>query len=284
LDRLRVKVDGFRREETATLRVGVSPHAPFTVSRTLYQMTAEYARKESLRMTAHIAESREETLLVRDGAGPFGDGQRNRGIEVAPRGCTPIAYLESLGVLGRDMLLIHAIETDERDLDLIRASGSVVVHCPKSNAKLGHRTAHAAEMRAKGTTVALGTDSVASNNVADMFEEMRTAVFHQRMLTGRINALTARDAFGMATIDGARVLGLDAHLGSLEAGKRADFVVVDLGEPATQPVYDPIETMVYSGSRSDVRATFLGGTAVSIDDSEILDEALEIADRLRMSF
>jgi 5-methylthioadenosine/S-adenosylhomocysteine deaminase len=234
-------------------------------------------------MTAHIAESRDEVLFVRDGAGPFGDGQRARGFDVAPRGCTPIGHLHNLGLLGPDMLLIHAIEADDADLQWIAESGSTVVHCPKSNAKLAHRTARVEDMRRWVIPVALGTDSVASNNVADMFEEMRAAVFFQRTLTGRIHALTARDAFRMATFDGARCLGLEKNVGSLEAGKRADFVVVDLGEPATQPIYDPVETMVYSASRSDIRATFLAGRAVTIDDSEILSEAAEIAERLRTS-
>ena len=283
MGRLRTKIDSFRKDETETFRIGVSPHAPYTVSETLYRMTADYARRESLRMTAHIAESRDETLFVREGAGPFGDSHRKRGFDVKPRGCSPLAYLHSLGALGPDMLLIHAIETDEGDIDRIHESGSVVVHCPKSNAKLGHRTAHVADMRQTGIVVALGTDSVASNNVADMFEEMRAAIFYQRTLTGRISALVARDAFRMATIDGARCLGLSSHVGSLDAGKRADFVVVDLGGPATQPVYDPIETMVYSASRADVRATYLAGRAVSIDDSELLEQVGEIAERLRTS-
>src|SRR5262245_28263236 len=98
MEKLRGKIEALRRDETETLRVGVSPHAPFTLSRKLYQMTADYAHRESLRMSAHIAESRDETLLVRDGGGRFGDGQRNRGIEVTPRGCTPIAYIGELGL------------------------------------------------------------------------------------------------------------------------------------------------------------------------------------------
>jgi 5-methylthioadenosine/S-adenosylhomocysteine deaminase len=122
---------------------------------------------------------------------------------------------------------------------------------------------------------------VASNNVIDIFEEMRAAVFQQRTLTGRIDSIAAADAFRMATIGGARSLGLEDQLGSLEPGKRADFVVVDLQQPATQPVYDPIETMVYSASRADIRSVFSGGRELDLDDSEVLKEVRRVAEKLR---
>lgn len=269
-----------RDHETETCRIGVSPHAPYTVSRPLYEAVRDYARKERLRLTAHVAESRDETRFVRDGEGPFADAHRRRDIEVIARGCTPIAYLESLGLLGPDMLLIHGVEADDPDLDRLRRSGTTVVHCPKSNAKLGHATARVHEMQHRNIGVSLGTDSVASNNVIDMFEEMRAAIFQQRTLTGRIDALGATQVFRMATMEGAHAMGLDEHLGSLEAGKRADFAVVDLSGPATQPVYDPIETMVYSASRSDVQTVFLAGREVSFDDSEVLKRAGEIAKKI----
>ncbi|HLQ77761.1 MAG TPA: amidohydrolase family protein, partial [Terriglobia bacterium] len=249
--------------------------------RPLYESVRDSARRESLRMTAHVAESRAETQFVRDGGGPFAAGHARRGIDVTARHCLPVAYMESLGLLGPDMLLVHGVETDERDLDRLRDSGTFVVHCPKSNAKLGHATARVSDMRDRGVRVSLGTDSVASNNVIDMFEEMRAAIFQQRVMTGRIDALSALDAFRMASLEGAKAMGLDEHVGSLEAGKRADVVVVDLSRPATQPVYDPIETMVYSSTRADVRTVLLGGREVSLDDSEILKQAHRISERLR---
>src|SRR5207244_10010401 len=134
-----------------------------------------------------------------------------------------------------------------------------LVHCPKSNAKLAHGVAPLSEIRETGITIGLGTDSVASNNVVDMFEEMRAAIFQQRGRTKRLDALDAETVFRMATLEGAECLGLSEHLGSLDIGKRADFVVVDLNDPALQPVYDPINAMVYSASRLNIRATYLGG-------------------------
>jgi cytosine/adenosine deaminase-related metal-dependent hydrolase len=275
------KVSRIRTEESATMKIGVSPHAPYTVSRPLYELVRDYARKEGLQMTAHVAESRDETGFVRDGAGPFAAAHAKRGIEVTARRCMPVAYMESLGLLGPDMLLVHGVEVNERDLDHLRDTGTFVVHCPKSNAKLGNATARVHDMLVQGVPVSLGTDSVASNNHIDMFEEMRAAIFQQRTLTGRIDALTAADALRMATVEGARSLGMEGALGSLEQGKRADFVVVDLSRPATQPVFDPIETMVYSASRADVRAVFSAGRELSLDDSAVLKEVARVAGKLR---
>jgi len=155
-----------------------------------------------------------------------------------------------------------------------------LVHCPKSNAKLTHRIAPIAEMHEAGLTLGLGTDSMASNNVVDMFEEMRAAVFQQRSRTRRHDSLDAQTVFRMATIDGAKCLGLEEHLGSLDPGKRADFVVVDLKDPAVQPVHNPIDAMVYSASRHNVRATYIGGCEVKPDPTDLLKEIARAAAKL----
>jgi aminodeoxyfutalosine deaminase len=274
------KIDRYRHESSTTMNIGVSPHAPYTVSRPLFESVRDYARKERLRMTAHVGESRDETAFVRDGEGPFAAAHAKRGIGVVARHCSPVAYMNMLGLLGPDMLLVHGVESDEQDLEVIRDTGTFVAHCPKSNAKLGHATARIHDMRARGVHVALGTDSVASNNAIDMFEEMRAAIFQQRTLTGRIDAMTASEAFRMATIEGARCLELENELGSLDPGKRADFSVVDLNECSTQPVYDPVETMVYSATRANVRKVFQAGREVSLDDSEVLKGVRIIAAKL----
>jgi 5-methylthioadenosine/S-adenosylhomocysteine deaminase len=132
-------------------------------------------------------------------------------------------------------------------------------------------------MKKAGLPIALGTDSVASNNVVDMFEEMRSAIFQQRGLTKRLDALDAAAVFRMATLGGAECLGLANRLGSLEAGKRADFAVVDLNDPAVQPVYDPIAAMVYSASRHNIRATYLAGCEVKVEAADLLRDCSSIA-------
>jgi 5-methylthioadenosine/S-adenosylhomocysteine deaminase len=278
---LQQKVDEYRKDETGTLRVGVSPHAPYTVSETLYKGVNEFARREDLRITTHIGESEDEGMFVRWGAGVFAERWSRRGIAVEPPGCSPVSYLNGLGLLRPETLLVHAIDLEDDDLRCLSEKQPALVHCPKSNAKLAHGVARLTDIRDTGIRVGLGTDSVASNNVVDMFEEMRTAVFQQRTRTKRFDALDARQAFRMATLGGAECLGLDRELGSLDAGKRADFVVVELNDPAVQPVYDPIEAMVYSASRHNIRATYVGGREVQIDFAQVLEACKGIADRLR---
>jgi cytosine/adenosine deaminase-related metal-dependent hydrolase len=241
---LKAKVQEFRKHESSTQRIGVSPHAPYSVSKALYEGVRDYAGSEGLRLTAHIAESHEETLFVREGAGHFAEAHKKREISVTPRRMSPIAYLDSVGLLRPEMLLVHAIETEPGDFQRIIDSGAFVAHCPRSNLKLGHALAPVALMRAMGIPVSLGTDSTASNESIDMFEEMRLAALEQ--------GLQAVDVFRMATIEGARALGMESELGSLDVGKRADFAVVEVAG-------DPIERMVSSATRDSVKGTFIGG-------------------------
>ena len=277
---LRKKIDAYRRDENDTLRVGVSPHAPYTVSRKLFCALNDYARDQGLRLTTHIAESNEEGRFVREGTGPFADNHRKRGIDVTPARCTPLAYLDGLGLVRPEMLLVHAIDLEDPDLEILKTRQPALVHCPKSNAKLAQGVARVTDVRKTGISIGLGSDSVASNNVVDMFEEMRAAIFQQRSLTKRWDALDAYTVFRMATLEGARCLGLEGHVGSLEEGKRADFVVVDLKDPALHPIYDPIQTMVYSASRHNVKATYLGGQEVRTDPSQIMKQFELIPERL----
>src|SRR5206468_4682643 len=238
--------------------------------------------QESLRMTTHIAESEDEGMFVRWSAGVFAKRWAERGIAMVPAGCSPLAYLDGLGLLRPEMLLVHAINLEDTDFDLLRSKQPALVHCPKSNAKLAHGVARLPEIRDTGVTIGLGTDSVASNNVVDMFEEMRAAVFQQRSRMQKMDALDAHAVFRMATLGGAECLGLAEHLGSLEAGKRADFVVVDLNDPGVQPIYDPVQSMVYSACRKNVRATYVGGLPVDIDATPLVAEANAIGRKLAL--
>jgi|SRR2546426_1174075 len=277
---LKKKIDAYRPAQTDTFRVGVSPHAPFTVSAKLFRAVNRFAEDESLRMTSHIAESEDEGLFVRWGAGAFAERWTERGIPLLPAGCSPLAFIDGLGLLRPEMLLVHAIDLEDTDFEILRQRQPAFVHCPKSNAKFGHGVARMPEIRRTGIPIALGTDSVASNNVVDIFEEMRTAIFQQRAQTRHIDALDAQSAFRMATLGGAECLGLSQFLGTLDPGKRADFVVVDLTDPALQPVYEPIATMVYSASRHNVRATFIAGLEMNVDYRDLVRECAGIAERL----
>ena len=284
LEALEEKVDTLRHQASPTCRIGVSPHAPFTVSAGLYQQVRRYAARENLPIAVHLAESAAEGEFVRKGTGPFAEFLKVRGIPVSARGMTPIAYLDSLEVLGTGTLVIHAIDCDADDVARLKKNGVGIAHCPKSNLKLGHQIAPLKEFLESNIAVGLGTDSVASNNAVDMFEEMRTAAFLQRTRAGNsIDSMpiSASEALHLATLGGARALGMEKDVGSLERGKLADMAVVDLNDPALQPVYDPVATMVYSANRNNVVATFLGGRRVDRDASELVSRAATIAARLK---
>src|SRR5690348_2412061 len=190
------------------VRLGVSPHAPYTVSESLYRATTKLARHEHLPVAVHLAESREETELVRDGTGPFAEALRARGIAVRAHDCSPVEYLLQLGVLASgNCLAIHCVQVDERDIAILRDSGGAVAHCPRSNRAHGHGTAPLAAFRRAGIRVGLGTDSVVSVGDADLRAEARAA------------GLDGEEALRMLTLEGARALGLEREIGSLEVGK-----------------------------------------------------------------
>ena len=210
--------------ETELQHVGVSPHAPYTVSDPLFALVARSGR----RIAVHIAESDAEQRFVCEGEGPFADAHRARGFPVAPRATSPIALLEKLGVLDAHPLLIHCVRVSDSDIAAIAASGSTVAHCPISNAKLGHGIAPVLEMLDAGIAVGLGSDSMAANNRMHLLEESRAAVLAQRVRAGTPNALPASRALELATLGGARALALSDRVGSLEVGKEADLAAFDL--------------------------------------------------------
>ena len=216
-------VDALRSRQTPLVRVGVSPHAPYSVSDALFASVARYAAEHSLPVAVHIAESEVERILVEQGEGVFAESLRRRGIAVSSRGRSSIDVLSRAGVLDGKPLLIHCVRVDAADIERIAASESSVAHCPVSNAKLGHGVAPLAALLKAGIAVGLGSDSMASNDHMDLLAESRAAVLAQGARGVPHDALSAGAALKLATIGGARALGLDADIGSLEVGKAADL-------------------------------------------------------------
>jgi 5-methylthioadenosine/S-adenosylhomocysteine deaminase len=214
----------------------------------LFAATAQYALDESLPVTVHIGESREEWALVVEGQGEFADGLRARGIAVAPRGASPVAMLDRLGVLRTRPLLVHAIRVTPEDQQRIAATGSPVAHCPASNAKLGHGVAPVMGMLDLGIAVGLGTDSVASSNRMDLLDEARLTVFQQRTTSQQFDALSARRVLEMATAGGARALGLEGRIGSLEAGREADLAAFPIDPMRDTPVFGPEDALIFGAA------------------------------------
>lgn len=287
--KLHARVEALRPSETERVRVGVSPHAPYTVSAPLVRLVTDFALDQNLPVMMHAAESLVEELFLREGYGPFADGLRARGIEWDAPGETTVRYLASLGFLRARPLLAHCIRVDEEEISILKDAGATVAHCPRSNAKLGHGRAPFAAMRRAGVDVGLGSDSVASNNVCDVLAEARYAALVAR--TGWADdegpPVTADEVLHAATLGGARSLGLGDVVGSLEEGKQADLVAVSLEGVHQTPVHDPLTALVFSSTGRDVRLTvvagrevFDGGRVTTVEESELRARVEDIARRI----
>ncbi|MGH7530557.1 MAG: amidohydrolase family protein [Gemmatimonadales bacterium] len=231
-----------RRFETPRIRLGVSPHAPYTVSAPLYESVAALAREAGLPIAVHVAESKEEATLVRDGGGPFAEALRARGIPVEASRCSPVEYLIRRAVVGRGTLCIHCVQVNDADIALLRDAGVAIAHCPRSNRAHGHGAAPLAAFRAAGIPVGLGTDSVVSVGELDLWAEAEAA------------GLNGDAALRALTWDGARALGWEGEIGSLEVGKAADLAVFERhpgvrasGRPGVWPSGRPAVLAVIAG-------------------------------------
>ena len=277
IEGLRRAVAGLRYLETPLVRVGVSPHAPYTVSDELFLATAAFAREQGLPIAIHIAESDLEQRLVVEAAGSFADGLRRRGIEVVPRGESPVGLLSRLGILDASPLLIHCIRVDERDIAAIASSRSAVAHCPVSNAKLGHGVAPLTELLSAGVTVGIGTDSMASNNRMDILEEARIALLAQRARLGSSETPGATEMLELATIEGAKALGLEQLIGSLEEGKQADLAAFSLTGAA--PTQDPVTAAVFAIDTARAEFVTIAGRRL-VSKGELIAPRAGLAQRM----
>lgn len=277
MSELRDRVAELRRLEGPLLAIGVSPHAPYTVSDRLYLEAAGFAAREEMPLAVHVAESASESQLVVDACGPFADALRGRSISVDARGRSPVELLDRAGVLGPRTLLIHCVQVDKTDISAIAAAGCGVAHCPVSNAKFGHGIAPLLEFLDAGIPVGIGSDSVASNNRMDLLDEVRTAVLLQRVRIGRPVTFSARAALKLATLGGAQALGLASRVGSLEVGKEADLAAFSLAD--TAPLGDPESALVYSLYRRNAAFVAVAGR-VLVDDSTVIHETAELRRRV----
>ena len=197
---------------------------------------------------------------------------------------SPVAYLQSIGFWGPRTVVNHGVWVDAADIKLLRSHQVSVSHNPESNMKLASGIAPVPEYLAAGVTVGLGTDGAASNNDLDMFEAMRFAALLHKVKTGDPRTLPATTALEMATINGARALGLEKQIGSLEAGKRADLVVVSTASARLTPIYDPVSHLVYAAQGDDVRTVMVNGRVLmrdrkmlTLDEPAVLAEARKFA-------
>jgi cytosine/adenosine deaminase-related metal-dependent hydrolase len=234
------------------VRLGVSPHAPYTCTLDLYEACAELR----LPVSTHLAESVSERLYLLDGSGDWASFAE---LLVPPPGTTGIRMLADAGLLRPGVMAAHCVDVDAEEIELLARSGVGIAHCPRSNGFLGCGVAPLEELLAAGIPVGIATDSPASTPSFDLFEELRTAIVAARARAGRPDALPAAHALELATLGGARVLGLDDEVGSLVPGKQADLAVVSLDGSPFDPVEDPAAAVVLGGSPDRVAATLVHG-------------------------
>ncbi len=289
-EKLKAKVTRMREQETALVKLGVSPHAPYTVCGPQLELIAEFAIAEKLPVMMHAAESAAEEALLRDGQGAFAAALLRRGIEWRAPGLSPIQYLRRHQVLDTEPLLAHCIKVDDADIETLKKSGARIAHCPKSNAKLGHGRAPFASFLEQGIPVGIGSDSVASNNTCDIIEEVRFAILMARSEIGcrsESRRVDSNDALQAATWGGAQALKLNDQVGELRQGLQADFAVVSLSGAHQLPSYDPISTLIFTSSGRDViltviagREVFREGRVVTVDEERLWARMKEIVTKL----
>ena len=246
------------------LAFALAPHAPYTVSDAAFEKIVVYARQLDLPIQTHLAETGHEVAESR-----------------ARHGVTPLARLHRLGATGPGFIAIHGVHLTADDIEILATHGGHVVHCPASNMKLGSGIAPIAELAAREVNVALGTDGAASNNRLDLFGEMRLATLLAKVRSGDAAALPAEDVIHAATLGGARALGLERTLGSLEPGKEADVIAVDLAGIDAVPCYDPVSHLVHAVGRDAVTDVWVGGERVVMNRALTTTDETAIVMRAR---
>ncbi len=234
------------------IRTAFAPHSPYAVSEEPLQRVATLAEELQVPVHLHLHESRDE----------IAQSLRDHGVR-------PLARLDRLGLLSPLLVAIHMTQLDDEEIERLAESGTHVVHCPESNLKLASGFCPVTKLLKAGVNVALGTDGAASNNDLNLLGEMRTAALLAKGVAQSASALPAARALRMATINGARALGLEEEIGSLDIGKAADLVALDLRDPHTQPIYNACSQIVYAASSHQVRHVWINGQPV-IRDGEPL--------------
>ncbi|MGK2912936.1 MAG: TRZ/ATZ family hydrolase [Porticoccaceae bacterium] len=227
------------------LSVAFGPHAPYTVSDQTFEKIVVLAGEIDCPIHLHLHETAEEVATA-----------------LTQTGVRPIARLRALGVLSPTTQCVHMTQVSGSDISLLVETGAHVIHCPQSNLKLASGFCPVKQLHDAGINVALGTDGAASNNSLDLFDEMKTAALLAKAVSGDPTALSVHDALRMATINGARALGLEATIGSIEVGKAADLIAVNFAEIPSQPLYNLASQLVYAGSGRRVSHAWIRGRAV----------------------
>ncbi len=257
--------------EFSLVSSALAPHAPYTVSDESLRQIAMYSNELDVPVHMHLHETAAEVAEAQQS-----NGQR------------PLERLDQLNLLNSNLIAVHMTELDEFEIERIAEAGVNVAHCPESNLKLGSGICPLASLLEKGVNVCLGTDGAASNNDLDLLGEMRTAAMLAKGSSGNASACNARQAIEMATINGARALGMADRIGSIEAGKCADLIAINLASLNTQPLYEPVAQIVYAAASRQVSHVWIDGVAqlrdfelCNLDGDEIIARASSWASKIR---
>lgn len=260
--------DEWRNSELVT--TAFAPHAPYSVSDEPLKKISLLNNELNRPIHIHVHETAQE---VEDALGATG--------------MRPLARLHEFDLVNPNLLAVHFTQADDTDIALLADNGAVVVHCPESNLKLASGFCPVAKLAAAGVTVALGTDGAASNNDLDMLGELRTAALLAKGVASDATVLPTHEVLRMATLHGARALGIDDRTGSLVPGKAADLVAIDLAHPSTEPVYNPVSKIVYAAGRDQVSDVWVAGRRLlhqrnltTIDEKRVITKAQEWRDRI----
>ncbi len=246
-------IETIKGYQDPNLKVMVAPHSPYSCSRDLLESSLELAKEENIPLHIHVAETQEES-----------------GIILKRYGKRPLAFLDELGYLDHKAVFAHGVELNEAEITRLADSQVAIAHNPISNLKLASGIAPVVQLQKAGVAVGIATDSVASNNNLDMFEEGRTAALLQKMKSGDASQFPIETALKALTIEGAKVLGMEDEIGSLEVGKQADFLVIQpQGKIHLQPQENMLSHLVYAVKSSDVDDVYIGGEQV-VKDGQVL--------------
>ena len=258
-------------KDDALITPAVAPHAIYTNDGPTLKAARELSKRYNVPTLIHMAETRAEVQTAQE---------RFKS--------SPVAYLDSLGFLGPGVIAAHGVWVSEADMAILKARGVGVSHNPESNMKLSSGVAPVNAYLRVGVMLGLGTDGAASNNDLDMFEAMRMASLLQKVQTFDPTAVSAKTALQMATIGGARALGMEKQIGSLEFGKHADVIIVNMSAARQTPMYDPISHLVYVTRGDDVQTTIVNGKVLmrnrkvtTLDEAAVLKEAKTWAEKVR---